>query len=1019
MRANEFTNFNYKSEPYEGWNGDGIVIRAYDGKDEVGHVIFEPTEDDVSQWYALDVEVEEPYQRKGIATKMYDIAKKVAKQQGVIIVKSHAQTDAGRGLWQDKKVWEQQNTNESKTVEYEGLTLKISKNGHQLMVNALDDWGNKVLGHVKFNIGDGKELDPQDLAVDDKYQGQGIAKVMYDYVKSLGYTIVRSYDQTDAGAGFWNKHRGEDVRIWEAFDNPYKGKWEKSDYGDVDLNTKLPDGTNLSIMFNNQQGDEGEEVVQVEFYRNNSQEVTGEGDAQRIFATVLDAIQKYIKKYKPQRLSFSASKATDPTIYYEPDQPQPNPESRAKLYDRLVQRYSKALGYRAFRADNGDIVIYELSRIKQGMAEGEGGLGQVAGIGINGKQFNFSIKDLIAKAQNYPVKKLNPQLFVKQLADRHEDPKQTAARAQSADLQYPIIVVQDGNTLMIADGTHRAQKAIMNKLPAINAHVIPVKDMAEFSKQGVVESVNDYLWHGSRYRNEVLVPRQANDTGGKEESNKNAIYATPSAKVAIAMGLTTPGSDTGMFPNDPQMVLFKGGIRKGEMVYLHKVPKDLFIKHNSREWYSKPDVKEITPIEVVTVPVDKWLSLIRTATPKDLELQKKNMKKQGVAEGLDDNRVSFKVQKGKNKFATTLSVGGDPVGVYQYDADTGRSIAEIYPEFKGKGLGKLLVLHAIYTAANLGLDFQEDESRTSEYDNVLDSLSSNGYIVDDDGYWYVTGQGEQYLQQSLKQDVAEEDEKKEDPIVNAVIDFYQHVGKIHKDPIDDYVSTAKEMLGHVDDPTLKSKLLDIFRQAKQNPYVQGGVVTTIGALLAGGVLSSAQKMGLSPSQTNLALQAILNTVIPTVVSRINGKSWSDTIKYTLASAGIGTGIAGMMDEARGLSPTKPYDDLMANMGYFMSLNTVKIQQDAVDSNAQQELANMQQQFRKPILNGMSFFDVNRDIKMSKNPKVAPILLKYVYDMLGYIEPRIKKYIKPEQQGKYLDRLDQIKNDYRGAVQQVS
>ena len=128
---------------------------------------------------------------------------------------------------------------------------------------------------------------------------------------------------------------------------------------------------------------------------------------------------------------------------------------------------------------------------------------------------------------------------------------------------------------------------------------------------------------------------------------------------------------------------------------------------------------------------------------------------QGVAEGLDDNRVSFKVQKGKNKFATTLSVGVNPVGVYQYDADTGRSVAEVYPEFKGKGLGKLLVLHAIYTATQLGLDFQEDESRTSEYDNVLDSLSSNGYIVDDDGYWYVTGEGEQYLKQSLKPDVAE------------------------------------------------------------------------------------------------------------------------------------------------------------------------------------------------------------------------------------------------------------------------
>ena len=114
MRAKEFTNFTYKTEPYEGWNGDGIVVRAYDGGNEVGHVIFEPTEDDNTQWYAVDVEVEEPYQRKGIATKMYDIAKKSAKQQGAIIVKSHTQTDAGRGLWQDKQVWEQ--INESKTT---------------------------------------------------------------------------------------------------------------------------------------------------------------------------------------------------------------------------------------------------------------------------------------------------------------------------------------------------------------------------------------------------------------------------------------------------------------------------------------------------------------------------------------------------------------------------------------------------------------------------------------------------------------------------------------------------------------------------------------------------------------------------------------------------------------------------------------------------------------------------------------------------------------------------------------
>jgi hypothetical protein len=38
---------------------------------------------------------------------------------------------------------------------------------------------------------------------------------MYDYVKTLGYEIHRSYDQTPAGAGFWNKHRGADERVWE------------------------------------------------------------------------------------------------------------------------------------------------------------------------------------------------------------------------------------------------------------------------------------------------------------------------------------------------------------------------------------------------------------------------------------------------------------------------------------------------------------------------------------------------------------------------------------------------------------------------------------------------------------------------------------------------------------------------------------------------------------------------------------------------------------------------------------
>jgi hypothetical protein len=46
---------------------------------------------------------------------------------------------------------------------------------------------------------------------------------MYDFVKSKGYKIRRSGQQTDAGAGFWAKHRPEQ-NVWE------EGVAESTDY---------------------------------------------------------------------------------------------------------------------------------------------------------------------------------------------------------------------------------------------------------------------------------------------------------------------------------------------------------------------------------------------------------------------------------------------------------------------------------------------------------------------------------------------------------------------------------------------------------------------------------------------------------------------------------------------------------------------------------------------------------------------------------------------------------------------
>ena len=130
----------------------------------------------------------------------------------------------------------------------------------------------------------------------------------------------------------------------------------------------------------------------------------------------------------------------------------------------------------------------------------------------------------------------------------------------------------------------------------------------------------------------------------------------------------------------------------------------------------------------------------------------------------------------------------------------------------------------------------------------------------------------------------------QDKILAAVTDFYRK--NTNLTPPDDYEKSAQELVAKAD-PKLRGKIANILDKAKKDPYMQGGVITTIGALLAGGVLSAASNFHLSPAQTNIALQAILNTVIPTLVSRINGKNWRDTLKYTLASVTVGTGIAGL------------------------------------------------------------------------------------------------------------------------------
>jgi GNAT superfamily N-acetyltransferase len=112
---------------------------------------------------------------------------------------------------------------------YGGIQLSLEIQKDDAYVDD-DDTDNQVvfvkatangreLGYVLFTIdydSQGMILNPQDLEVDERFRRQGIAQTMYDFVKSKGYRIRRSGQQTDAGAGFWDRHRPEQ-NVWENF----------------------------------------------------------------------------------------------------------------------------------------------------------------------------------------------------------------------------------------------------------------------------------------------------------------------------------------------------------------------------------------------------------------------------------------------------------------------------------------------------------------------------------------------------------------------------------------------------------------------------------------------------------------------------------------------------------------------------------------------------------------------------------------------------------------------------------
>jgi GNAT superfamily N-acetyltransferase len=230
MRAQEFI-IEYKISARKHRKGVTVVATDDKGK-QIGIAELEYHLPGVPEYektiQATRLFVEPKYQRQGIAQAMYDLL----KSRGYKIFRSGDQSFDGAKFWnkhrgKNVRVWEQEFIEDSE--EYGGIQLRLDIEKDDEYVDD-DDVENQVivvrahsngreLGQVLFTMdydSQGLVLNPQDLEVDERYRGQGIAQTMYDFVKSKGYRIRRSGQQTDAGAGFWAKHRPEQ-NVWENF----------------------------------------------------------------------------------------------------------------------------------------------------------------------------------------------------------------------------------------------------------------------------------------------------------------------------------------------------------------------------------------------------------------------------------------------------------------------------------------------------------------------------------------------------------------------------------------------------------------------------------------------------------------------------------------------------------------------------------------------------------------------------------------------------------------------------------
>ena len=120
-----------------------------------------------------------------------------------------------------------------------------------------------------------------------------------------------------------------------------------------------------------------------------------------------------------------------------------------------------------------------------------------------------------------------------------------------------------------------------------------------------------YLYHGSRYKVEIIKPQQAYGSPD-EKGDEYGIYAYEDKNMVIPFSLTIKPFEIGSMAiyvdDDTSHVTIAAGTLDDDAIgYIYKISSETFEKLDEKQWLSK---EEVTPIEVAVVNTKDYMHKI-------------------------------------------------------------------------------------------------------------------------------------------------------------------------------------------------------------------------------------------------------------------------------------------------------------------------------------------------------------------------------------------------------------------------